>query len=65
MITLLNLNLPKRTRSIAQLEYLNAEGANKLLKILRSPNQTYFLLIAKDESKIMPTLPLDANYKTS
>ena len=39
------------------LEYLNIEAGNKLLKILEEPpKQTYFFLIAKDESKILPTI---------
>lgn len=60
MITLLNLKPFQSENKVCiiwGLEYLNAEGANKLLKILEEPpNQTYFLLIAKDESKIMPTI---------
>ena len=60
MISTLNLKPFQSERKaciIWGLDYLNTEGANKLLKILEEPpKQTYFLLIAKDERKVLPTI---------
>tara|TARA_B100000963_G_C22619713_1_gene669242 strand:+ start:1054 stop:2091 length:1038 start_codon:yes stop_codon:yes gene_type:complete len=60
MISTLNLKPFQSDRKaciIWGLDYLNTEGANKLLKILEEPpKQTYFFLIARDERKVMPTV---------
>ena len=60
MISLLNLKpfqSDKKACIIWGLDYINANAANRLLKILEEPpKQTYFILIAKDQAKILPTI---------
>ena len=60
MISLLNLKpfqSDKKACIIWGLDYINANAANRLLKVLEEPpKQTYFILIAKDQAKILPTI---------
>ena len=60
MLSILNLRpfqSEKKACIIWGLDYLNTEGGNRLLKILEEPpKKTYFFLVAKDESKVMPTI---------
>ena len=60
MISLLNLKpfqSDKKACIIWGLDYINANAANRLLKVLEEPpKQTYFILIAEDQAKILPTI---------
>ena len=60
MISLLNLKpfqSEKKACIIWGLDYINTNAANRLLKVLEEPpKQTYFILIAKDQTKILPTI---------